>query len=74
MLGNGVVPQQAALALHLLTNGLPLSCGIYEGGTLNINIVRKWGEDNGLEVGKRGRLKPSIMEAYKAAHPDAVSQ
>lgn len=30
--------------------------------------VRTWARENGFEVGTRGRLRPEIFEAYKAAN------
>jgi len=31
--------------------------------------VRRWARAHGLEVSDRGRLRPEIWEAYRAAHP-----
>lgn len=35
--------------------------------------VRAWARSQGLEVGERGRLHSSVLDAYRAAHPELVS-
>lgn len=33
--------------------------------------IRKWAGENGFEVSPRGRIPVEIIDAYKAANPDA---
>ena len=35
----------------------------------NINAVRKWAKESGIEVGKRGRIERSVKAAYLKSHP-----
>ncbi len=38
-------------------------------GDVDQAAVRKWAQEQGLEVGARGRVSPAIMEQYLQAHP-----
>lgn len=35
--------------------------------------VREWAAKNGVEVNEKGRVPASVVEAYDAANPEAVS-
>ena len=37
-----------------------------------VAAMRAWGLDNGFDVATRGRLKPELVTAYRAAHPRAA--
>lgn len=33
-----------------------------------VQVIRAWAVEQGLPVGKRGRLHPDVLTAYEAAH------
>ncbi len=36
---------------------------------VSADVVRAWASEQGLTVGKRGRLAPEVREAFAEAHP-----
>lgn len=35
------------------------------------SIIRAWAREQGMAVGKRGRVHPDVINAYREAHADA---
>ena len=56
-----------------LTHPIPVkgqSAGSSNGTPNDTTAIREWAKDHGHDVGAKGRLSATVIDAYKAAHPE----